>query len=119
MEIRGAIQAKESKNGTSPAGKSWNRWCFTINNKKYSTFDANIGEKFNIGDSVVITGSVNDKGYFDMKTMNFSDDKGQATLTKSAPVKQEIGQESQILDLLRQILAELKNINGDREQQKI
>lgn len=98
--IKGKIEGILMNQGET-AGKSWKRYVFTINSKKYSTFDEDIGKEFKIGDYVEMTGE--QKGlYWNMKTMK--------KCTDEAP-KEEI-KVSQEETILRQILAELKSISS-------
>ena len=102
IEIRGTIEGKDKKQGTSKQGKPYTRWEFTIDGKKYSTFDENIGEKFNVGDKVVINGYQEGK-YFNMKTMTIVE-----------PIKEEKVSDNgseDVLSVLKQILEVLKNGN--------
>ena len=68
--IIGKIEGVNFKEGTGPSGKDWQRWEFALNGKKYSTFNADIGKKFKIGDTVKIEGTQGEK-YFDMKSMDY------------------------------------------------
>jgi hypothetical protein len=65
--ITGIIEKKEITEGNKE-GKAWRRYCFTIGAKKYSTFDAKIGDFFKQGDNVDIDGTQNG-AYFNMKSM--------------------------------------------------
>ena len=51
-KITGQITAKETTAGTSVAGKAWKRASFTINEKRYSTFDEGIMNEYDSGDNV-------------------------------------------------------------------
>ena len=97
-KITGKIEEVSSSTGTGAKG-DWIRWVFKINGKNYSTFDENIGKKFKIGDNVEITGQQRGQ-YWNMKTMDYTEEASTASESDSAAV---------IIDLLRQILAELKN----------
>jgi hypothetical protein len=55
--------------GVGKNGLPWTRYEFvTQQGKKYSTFDKAIGDKFKVGDMVIISGE-QDGQYFNMKTM--------------------------------------------------
>ena len=95
--IKGVIQKKEQSSGIDKNNKPYTRWVFELNGKKYSTFDKEIGEKFNVADSVEMTGEMKGQ-YWTMAEMKLCD------IEKSAPGINL----SETNDLLRQILAELK-----------
>ena len=67
METRqGKIEAKamaQAKNGAAYA-------TFTINGSPYNVFDQKIMESFNVGDFVAYTGGNNEKGFWQLKTMD-------------------------------------------------
>ncbi len=71
MEINGIIQTINVSNGAGPSGRPWTRWEYIVNSQKYSTFKKEIGEKFKVGDVVLIKGEKGDK-FFDMKTMEIA-----------------------------------------------
>ena len=67
----GKIQGKITnivKNGGSTNGKPWVRYVFTIDGKDYSTFNANIGDNFKIGDFVLMEGEQKGK-FWNMESM--------------------------------------------------
>lgn len=107
--IVGVIEKIETSEGVGKTGNPWKRYVFHMNGKKYSSFDAAIGEKFKAGDSVEIVGQ-QDGQYWNMKGMKYTDQK---LVTESAPQNND-----QVVDLLRQILAELKSQNGKSETAK-
>jgi len=72
--IQGLITKKEVDKATSKkTGSPYTRWVFTIDDKRYSTFDAEIGNEFDTGDYVQIEGKekeANDgRTYFNMTEM--------------------------------------------------
>lgn len=95
----GVIESVTKTAGSSPKG-AWERWAFKIDGKTYSTFNADIGNKFQIGEKVKMTGEQSGQ-YWNMKTMVKCEDQS----------KEEVPAEStnEVVDLLRQILAELKS----------
>ena len=97
----GKIEGKEITSGQAANGNAWTRCVFTINQKKYSTFDSKIIKKFDVGNFVKIGGEQGEK-YWDMKTMvdEEPNTKSQENAQPQAP--------NEATDLLRQILAELK-----------
>jgi hypothetical protein len=83
--------------------KAWKRWSYTIDNKKYSTFDIRIGEAFKVGDYVEVT-MIKNGEYWNMSSMIKSSPEAcnsQIEPTTSRPDS----------DILRQILAETKENN--------
>ena len=74
METKtGRITAKGISGQTkeeSKSGRAWTLYKFTIEDKKYSTFDAKIGEQFKIGDTVIMEGET-DGQYWNMTTMDY------------------------------------------------
>lgn len=101
--IKGVIQGVSVNTGMNKNNKPFTRWVFTINEKKYSTFDEKIGQAFKVGDNVVMTGE--QKGQFwNMSTMVLA---SQTTLQET-PQPTEQPNNDLVVDLLRQILAELK-----------
>ena len=100
--IKGKIQKKEDSEGVKKDGSSWRRAAFTINDKKYSTFDDNIIKSFKVGDYIVMTGQQEGK-YWNMKTMGINENGNEP---------EGVVTDQTITDLLRQILAELKEINS-------
>ena len=66
--IVGIISDKTQKPGQTN-GNNWVRTEFTIDSKKYSTFDEKIGNRFVIGDNVQVFGEMKGQ-YFNMKTMS-------------------------------------------------
>lgn len=66
MKIKGKIENKESKEG-STKGKDWKRIVFTVNGKKYSSFDTRF-EGFKIGQLVELEVESNGK-YNNIKSM--------------------------------------------------
>ena len=103
--IKGSITKIANGSGTSKTtGKPYKNWVFEINGKNYGTFDEKIGTAFNVGDLVVMTGEPKGQ-YWNM-----------ASMVKDTAVAQEefkavIPTNDMVVDLLRQILAELKEIN--------
>ena len=69
--IVGLIQKLESSAGNTN-GKAWVRYAFTINDKKYSTFDPEIGAKFQVGQTVRMVGTQGEK-YWDMISMELTE----------------------------------------------
>jgi hypothetical protein len=66
--INAQITKKEKDEGIGRTGKPYVRYVFELNQKKYSTFDKDIGDNFNVGDFVEMSGEQGDK-YFNMKSM--------------------------------------------------
>ena len=101
METRkGVIQGIERSEGTNPKGK-WVRHCFTIDDKKYSTFDEGLAAKFKIGDYVEMSGEQQGQ-YWNMN--------GMKKLEGEAPKEDFDYDGSKNVEVLRLILAELKTI---------
>lgn len=109
MDIIGKIEKLDKSSGMGKNGKPYDRWVFTINDKKYSTFDEKIGTGFKVGEVVKMVGQQNGQ-YFNMSSMVMADSKEPQIAPKS-------DSNDTIVDLLRQILAELKN-NGNIKQPK-
>jgi len=82
--ITGKIEKKEFSEGMSDKG-AWKRCAFTINGKKYSTFDEQIMNTFNAGQVVTITGT-QDGQYFNMKTMVLANDDDNTRRPSAKPV---------------------------------
>ena len=95
--ITGTITSFKSETGNTN-GNDWIRFIYKINDKDYSTFNQDIGKKFKGGDNVVITGKQSGK-YWNMETMDYAED---------AQVVSPVEASNEVVDLLRQILAELK-----------
>ena len=109
--IKGSIAKKEIEEGISRTGKKYIRYVFEVNEKKYSTFDSNIGDNFGIGDYVEMQGETPaGSKYWNMKSMAKIDNPQEHIPTPNAPVGDS---SDEIVDLLRQILAELRNQNGN------
>jgi hypothetical protein len=51
-KIKGKITGKEISEGANDAGEPWTRASFTINDRKYASFDTKVIEEFNTGDYV-------------------------------------------------------------------
>jgi len=107
----GKIEGVGVKEGSSEKGP-WKRWTFEIEGKKYSTFDNRIGEKFQVGDQVVIEGEQEGK-YWNMKTMDYWDGKETTTPTQPAPNQTEKPE-----TMLKQIYVELCTIRTILEDGK-
>lgn len=103
-EIKGIIEKKDIASGIGKNGKPFTRWVFTIQGKKYSTFDKLIGDKFNVSDYVVMTGQQNGE-YWNMDTMELCSKQENKQLVEE---EVKLDNLTQTNDLLRQILAELK-----------
>ena len=72
-EISGIIESKVlGKSGEGPHGP-YQVYVFMVDGKRYSTFKKDIYDKFAVGQSVKITGTENDKGYFNMSDMIAAD----------------------------------------------
>lgn len=107
MEIKGKIEKKEMTAGQKADGSAWTRASFVIDGKSLSTFDKKIIDDFNPGMFVKVeTKAVEGK---DGKTYNnmLSMEKAEEG---DLPIKGDInvGFSNSVEDLLRQILAELK-----------
>lgn len=114
MEIKGVIDKIDMKKGVGKTGKPFTRWVFVIDGKSYSTFDEKIGNSsLKVGDSVIMNG-IQEGQFFNMKTIV----KSSEVFEKKEAVN-EVVKGSQVEDLLRQILAEIKSITqlktGDLE----
>jgi len=106
--ITGKIEKASVEDGLSKnTGKPFKRFVFLINNKKYSTFDETIGTAFKAGDLVTMQGEQAGQ-YWNMKTMEKTDQ-------EKIQIKQADGSEV-VVDLLRQILAELRNMKNEVSQ---
>lgn len=104
--IIGVIQGVKKQDGISKNGKPYERWEFTIGDKRYSTFDEKIGNGFKIGDKIKMEGKRNGK-FFNMETMTKFE--GQTPdKQEKVPEKAPKGDNEMIIDLLRQILGELR-----------
>lgn len=66
--IRGRIEGLAAQDGIGKNGQPFKRYVFTINGKKYSTFDEKIGSDFHVGDFIEMDGEKKDL-YWNMKTM--------------------------------------------------
>jgi hypothetical protein len=98
-KIKGQIQKISVTDGVGKlSNKPFKRWEYLIDEKKYSTFDEAIGSSFNVGDFVEMEGS--QKGtYWNMTSM------------KKASPDLPSPKDYNSVELLRQILAELKTLN--------
>ena len=84
-EISGVIESKVlGKSGEGPHGP-YQVYVFMVDGKRYSTFKKDIYDKFAVGQSVKITGTENDKGYFNMSDMIAVD--GEVPVVKVNEVK--------------------------------
>lgn len=100
--IKGLIEKVTKESGVSKTtGKPFLRFVFVIDGKSYSTFDDKIGINFKAGDFVEMQGEQNG-AYWNMKTM---------VICAQEASKQEISMsDTEVVSLLRQILAELRTI---------
>ena len=101
-KITGKIQKVSKDDGLDKNGNPYTRWIFLINDKKYSTFDEKIGEKFEVGQEIVMEGEARGQ-YWNMKSMKLAD---QSEQKESAPQPSN----NETTDLLRQIIAEIKEL---------
>jgi len=110
--IKGTIESISIQNGMGKTGKPFERFLYVIDGKKYSSFDKQIYDQgFKVGDYVAMDGERNGL-FFNMKTMTKSDKSETPTNTSvSVPIQDK---SDQIVDLLRQILGELKSLDVDR-----
>ena len=70
--IKGVIEKKDCVEGIDKNNKPFKRWVFVVNGKNYSTFEADIGEKYKITDRIVMHGE--QKGqYWNMRSMEYDD----------------------------------------------
>jgi hypothetical protein len=84
----------------------WKRWVFVMEEgTRYSTFNADIGENYKAGDSVEMSGVQNGK-FWNMKSMKKTN--AETTTTEKPKIVQTGASE----DLLRQILAHIKEMNN-------
>ena len=68
MEIKGILDSITSKIGTKD-GKTWTRWDFEVDGKKYGTFDRQFSEQgLKSGDYVLVVGEPDGK-YFKMEAI--------------------------------------------------
>ena len=103
--IKGQIRTISESIGTGAKG-DWKRWEFQMmDEKKYSTFDAEIGNKFKPGQWVQMEGEKKGQ-YWNMKTMTVCEPQETAVTIPVQPAASTVVVE----DLLRQILAELKRL---------
>jgi len=77
METKTGIIESVTKQETD----EWERWTFVIDGKKFSTFDAEIGNNFKKGDDVKMTGEKKGK-YWNMKTMEKNDKEKNPAIVK-------------------------------------
>lgn len=109
MKINGTIEAIEQSQGMSEkTGKHWTRWCYTIDGKKLSSFDRDIAKEFKLGDTVIV--DVEQKGvYLNMIGMQHAESED----VQPTGLKPEVPKaaDNQVVELLRMILAELKELN--------
>jgi len=102
MDIKtGVIKSVTTQTGETK-GKAWKRYVFEMEDgHRYSTFDDRIGTAFKAGQFVEMSGT--QKGdYWNMVSMKLSP-------KTDAPAEAPKGSDETIIDLLRQILAELKS----------
>lgn len=100
----GVIKSIVIKHGMSARG-NWTRYGFEMEDgKTYSTFDKEIGDAFKVGQAVLMSGEQDGK-YWNMSSMSLIDKKDVevSPLQNGANVSM-----TQTDDLLRQILAEMK-----------
>jgi hypothetical protein len=103
METSGKIESVAISTGESAKG-TWTRWAFKVDGKTYSTFDKKLGDAFKAGDYVKMTLEQDGK-FMNLTAMEHAD----APKNESAD---EVMSSAEIVDLLRQILAELKKFNA-------
>jgi len=101
-KIKGVIQKVETSSGIDRNNKPYKRWVFSINEKKYSTFEENIGTSFNPGEFVEMEGEQAGQ-YWNMQTMKALKGEIPQEVKEAKPSNNETD------NLLRQILAELKD----------
>ena len=106
METKiGTIKSVSNESGNT-RGRDWTRFVFKFDDDQIlSTFDQNIGAVFKAGQKVKMTGEQKGK-FWNMETMQLDDgipEKDEGIVLE--PVNQTTN------DLLRQILAELKELN--------
>lgn len=107
--ITGRIEKVTAEKGLSKKDNSpFTRYVFVIADKKYSTFDEKIGTAFVAGDFVTMEGTQNGQ-YWNMKTMVKANPEA-IQITKKEPANN-----TEVIDLLRQILAELRSMGANRE----
>lgn len=100
--IYGLIEGLAVKEAIGKTGKPYKLWQYEINQKKYSTFNIDIGSKFKVGDYVKMTG-LSDGKFWSMKTMELTE-KAEFPITSQSNSTLES-------DLLRKILAEITTLN--------
>lgn len=112
MDLRsGKIEDKKKTTGTTKKGKNkgkeYTRYEFTIEGRKYSTFDEKIGEKFNVGDFVEMEGY--QKGpYWNMQVMRIKEPDEDKEIKESVDLAHIEDMLSQVIENQRKILAEVK-----------
>lgn len=106
--ITGKIEKIDKSEGIGKTGKPYTRWVFTIEGKKYSTFDVAIGDKFKAGQVVTMTGEQRGE-YWNMETMVVAVDPKEEFYNEDRGKPQD-ATNTETNDLLRQILAELKDV---------
>lgn len=114
--IEGKIEKVEQSQGTSSKGQPYTRWAFTIDGKLYSTFDADIGSVFKVGDYVRMSGELKGK-YWNMKTMTKIDNPPQQVNEpeNSKNLKTDFVHNdlTKVIELLELILAEVQKENDN------
>ena len=108
METRKGIITAIEKSDGEKNGKKWERYCFTIDGKKYSTFDTELGSNFKIKDYVEMTGEQQGK-YWNMSGMKKIDGSVESQKEAQKKIPQEQLKSDKNEDLLRLILGELGN----------
>ena len=107
-EISGKIEKVISSSGNT-RGKRWERWEFTIDGNKYSTFDKEIGNSFKEGDLVQVDLEQNGK-FWNMNSMILLSKSGAEKVSQEDKAEKP-SESPQTSDLLNLILNELQDLN--------
>lgn len=107
MNISGKIELKVITNGTGKKGQPYTRAEFTINGKKYSTFDKDIIANFNEGQEVEIELKQNG-AYLNMTSMRLLDKSPQVSPSSLFP--------AELIEQLKRIADALEVKNGNNKE---
>ena len=114
IRIAGKLEKIDKESGTSKTGKPYKRWVFHVDNKKYSTFDERIGDFFEVGDTIEMF-LEKSGNYLNLQKANKLVGKAAEEAEQEELPKNE---GNDVIDLLRKILAELKELNGNNINKK-
>jgi len=113
MIIRGIIEGKAQDEGISKTtNQPYTRYVFTVNEKKYSTFDEGIYALFKVGDTVDIEGEMKGK-FFNMENMKLAE--GDAAIPEKVAEKGSNGQTAMYVSYAKDIFCALYTIEYDEK----